>query len=158
MKKASTTLSLSSLSPAPGSRKRKIRVGLGESSGHGKTCGKGNKGQSARAGYGHKPGFEGGQMPLYRRIPKRGFTSRKQVVDFNQYEIINLGVLERFESGTVVDQSVLKQAKLVKRNKVKLLVGGNLTKKLNLKVDAISSAAKAKLESLGGSVEIVSLE
>ena len=152
-------MELWNLKPAEGSKKKKIRVGRGESSGCGKTSGRGGKGQTARSGGGVSSYFEGGQMPLYRRIPKIGFRSRRRIRGENQYLIVNLSDLERFDAGSVVDAESLKQAGKVPSPKelagVKVLGKGELTKKLVLKVNAISESAKNKIESLGGSVEIV---
>lgn len=139
------------LTPAPNSTKSSKRLGRGIGSGKGKTSGKGHKGQWARSGGGVRPGFEGGQMPLYRRIPKRGFTNR------NSKEIVavNVSVLERFEDGTAVDVKTLIEAGIIKnpRDGVKLLGNGNLTKKLDVKVNAFSASAKEKIEALGGTCQ-----
>ena len=134
-------------------RKARKRVGRGESSGLGKTAGKGSNGQKSRAGGGTKPGFEGGQMPLYRRIPKRGFTNR------NSVEIIgiNISALERFENGAVVDVEALMVAGIVNNPKdgVKILGNGEFTKKLTVKANAFSASAKEKIEALGGTAEVI---
>ncbi|NLW08179.1 MAG: 50S ribosomal protein L15 [Clostridia bacterium] len=145
---------LHELHPAPGSRRKKNRVGRGIGSGLGKTAGRGHKGQKARSGGGVRRGFEGGQMPLIRRIPKRGFTNifaRKPVA------IINVGDLERFDDGTVVTPELLAEAGLVKqaRNGVKLLGEGQISKKLTVKIQAASSQAIAKIEAAGGKVEVM---
>jgi len=146
-------MELSNLRPAKGSvHSDNFRRGRGHGSGNGKTAGKGHKGQKARSGA-PRPGFEGGQMPLYRRIPKRGFTCR------NHKEIvaINLSVLERFEDGSEVTVATLIEAGIVKnpRDGVKILGNGELTKKLTVKVNACSKAAAEKIEALGGKVEVV---
>nr|WP_318685614.1 50S ribosomal protein L15 [uncultured Acetatifactor sp.] len=146
-------MDLSNLRPAEGSKhSNNFRRGRGHGSGNGKTAGKGHKGQKARSGA-PRPGFEGGQMPLYRRIPKRGFKNRnsKTIVG------INLGALERFENGAVVDVNALIEAGIVKnpRDGVKILGNGELTKKLNVKVDAFSASAKEKIEALGGTAEVM---
>lgn len=152
-------MDLSKLSPKAGSRQRKVRVGRGESSGLGKTCGRGGKGQTARAGGGVRAGFEGGQMPLYRRIPKLGFVSRQRVLGSNRYQVVNLSVLDKFENGSVVDADALCKLgyakSLGKQAGIKVLGSGKLTKKLTVKVEAISDSAKSQIESLGGKVEIV---
>ncbi|MCI6020288.1 MAG: 50S ribosomal protein L15 [Clostridia bacterium] len=145
-------MDLSNLSPAAGSVKSdNFRRGRGHGSGNGKTAGKGHKGQKARSGA-PRPGFEGGQMPLYRRIPKRGFTCR------NHKEIvaINVSALERFENGTEVTIATLVESGLVSNPKdgVKILGNGELTKKLNVKVNSFSAAAKEKIEALGGTCEV----
>ena len=130
-----------------------FRRGRGHGSGNGKTAGKGHKGQKARSGA-PRPGFEGGQMPLYRRIPKRGFTcpSSKEIVG------INLGTLnERFEDGAVVDLEALIESGIVKNPKdgVKILGNGEITKKLTVKANAFSASAKEKIEAIGGTVEVM---
>ena len=145
-------MKLYELQPAEGSVKDVKRIGRGHGSGNGKTAGKGHKGQKARSGA-PRPGFEGGQMPLYRRIPKRGFTSR------NHKEIvaINLSVLERFEDGAEVSVASLIEAGVVKnpRDGVKILGNGELTKKLTVKANAFSKAAAEKIEALGGKAEVI---
>ena len=140
------------LSPAPGSVKDVKRVGRGHGSGNGKTAGKGHKGQHARAGRGIRPGFEGGQMPLQRRIPKRGFNN----IFASEYAVINVASLNAFENGDVVDAAALKAKGIIKKelDGVKVLANGNLTKKLTVKLAAVSAAAKAKIEAAGGSVEV----
>ncbi|MGN0299589.1 MAG: 50S ribosomal protein L15 [Lachnospiraceae bacterium] len=146
-------MGLSNLTPAAGSvQNDNFRRGRGHGSGNGKTAGKGHKGQKARSGA-PRPGFEGGQMPLYRRIPKRGFTNR------NTKEIIgiNVGALERFDNDTVVTVETLMEAGIVKnpRDGVKILGNGELTKKLTVKACAFSEGAKAKIEAVGGNAEVV---
>lgn len=140
------------LSPAPGSVKDVKRVGRGHGSGNGKTAGKGHKGQHARAGRGIRPGFEGGQMPLQRRIPKRGFNN----IFATEYAVINVASLNAFENGDVVDAAALMAKGIIKKelDGVKVLANGNLTKKLTVKVAAVSESAKAKIEAAGGSVEV----
>lgn len=154
-------MELSRLAPPRGAKKKRTRVGLGEGSGHGKTSGRGGKGQTARSGGGVRPGFEGGQMPLYRRIPKFGFSSRSKVLGKNSFIVVNLSDLEKFADGSVVDQSTLLQNGIKggahERAGYKVLGNGQLTKKLTVKVQAISASAKAKIEALGGTVEIVKL-
>lgn len=153
-------LTLNTLKPMPGARKARTRVGRGEGSGHGKTSGRGGKGQTARSGGSIRPGFEGGQMPLYRRLPKVGFTSREAVQGKNVYSIVRLSVLERLENGTTVDvakiQSLGYAKKSSERAGVKVLSDvEKLTKKLHVKVHAISAQAKSLVEAAGGTVELV---
>ena len=146
-------MKLHELSPVEGSKKAVKRIGRGHGSGQGKTAGKGHKGQKARAGKGMRLGFEGGQMPLQRRIPKRGFNNifAKKVVS------VNVGTLNKFEDSAVVDIAALVEAGIVKNSfdAVKILSNGNLTKKLTVKVSAYSEAAKAKIEAAGGKAEVV---
>lgn len=147
------SLELSNLRPAEGSKhNNNFRRGRGHGSGNGKTAGKGHKGQKARSGA-PRPGFEGGQMPLYRRIPKRGFHNRntKEIV------AINLEVLERFEDGATVSVDTLIETGIVKnpRDGVKILGRGELTKKLNIQANAFSASAKEKIEALGGTAEVI---
>lgn len=146
-------MKLHDLSAVPGSTKEPKRIGRGHGSGQGKTAGKGHKGQKARAGRGMRPGFEGGQMPLQRRIPKRGFNNvfAKTIV------AINVGTLNKFEDGAVVDTQALIDAGIVKIccDGVKILSNGELTKKLTVKVSAFSEGAKTKIENAGGKVEVI---
>lgn len=146
-------MKLHELSPAPGSVKKAYRVGRGAGSGNGKTAGKGHKGQNARSGGGVRPGFEGGQMPLQRRVPKRGFNNIFATV----YATVNVSDFERFEDGTVVDVNVLKEAGLVKKvnDGVKVLGNGELTKKLTVNAAAFSASAKEKIEKAGGKAEVI---
>ena len=146
-------MDLSNLQPAEGSRQsNEFRRGRGHGSGNGKTAGKGHKGQKARSGA-PRIGFEGGQMPLYRRIPKRGFTNRntKEIV------AINLDALERFEDGATVSVETLIEVGIIKnpRDGVKILGRGELTKKLNVQANAFSASAKEKIEALGGTAEVI---
>ncbi|OUQ18992.1 50S ribosomal protein L15 [Lachnoclostridium sp. An14] len=146
-------MDLSNLRPAEGSKHSdNFRRGRGHGSGNGKTAGKGHKGQKARSGA-PRPGFEGGQMPLYRRLPKRGFTNRntKTIVG------INVGALERFDNEAVVTVETLIECGIVKnpRDGVKILGNGELTKKLNVKANAFSEGAKEKIEALGGTCEVI---
>lgn len=146
-------MDLSNLQPAAGSKHSdNFRRGRGHGSGNGKTAGKGHKGQKARSGA-PRPGFEGGQMPLYRRIPKRGFTNRnsKTIVG------INVDTLERFENDAVVTVAALLESGIIKnaRDGVKILGNGELSKKLTVKVNAFSEGAKAKIEALGGTCEVI---
>lgn len=144
-------LTLGNLSPQKGSRKNKKRVGRGPGSGHGKTSGKGHKGAKARSGASMKVGFEGGQMPLQRRLPKRGFTNTFK----KQFAIVNLKDLDCFDNDTVVDHAVLVEAGLVRKSDqfVKLLGQGELNKKLVIAVDKVSDSARQKIEANGGSVK-----
>ena len=145
---------LDQLHPAPGAKKGPKRVGRGPGSGRGKTAGKGHKGQKARAGGGKGAGFEGGQMPFFRRVPKRGFTPRERRV----YAVVNLSGLEPFPAGSVVDPDRLAEAGLIKkaeRGRVKLLGDGELGRALSVKVHAVSASAKQKIEAAGGVVEVL---
>ena len=147
------SIELSNLSPAEGSVKSdNFRRGRGHGSGNGKTAGKGHKGQKARSGA-PRPGFEGGQMPLYRRIPKRGFNcpSHKEIVG------INLSALDRFEDGAVVDVDALVESGVVRNPKdgIKILGNGDITKKLTVKANAFSASAKEKIEAAGGTAEVI---
>ncbi len=141
---------LHGLSNAPGARHRKMRVGCGSGSGKGKTCGRGHKGQYARSGHKHKPAFEGGQMRLLRRMPKRGFNRIKR-----SYALVGLERLNGFAAGSEVNPDVLKQAGLVTDvgDGIKILGDGNLTVKLTVKAHAFSQSARQKIAALGGTVE-----
>lgn len=147
-------MKLHELTPAAGSKKDVKRIGRGPASGQGKTAGKGHKGQLARAGRGMRPGFEGGQMPLQRRLPKRGFNNifAKEIATVNVSDLEN-----KFNAGDVVDAEALKAAGLIKKelDGVKVLGNGELTKKLEVRVNAYSEAAKAKIEAAGGKAEVV---
>ena len=146
-------MKLNELRATPGAMQDAKRIGRGHGSGNGKTAGKGHKGQKARAGHGFRPGFEGGQMPLYRRIPKRGFTCRnsKTIVG------INLSALEVFEDGATVSVETLIESGIVKNPKdgVKILGNGELTKKLTVQANAFSAKAAEKIEALGGKAEVI---
>ena len=147
-------MDLSNLNPAEGSvHSDNFRKGRGSGSGNGKTAGRGQKGQKARSGGHSAPGFEGGQMPLYRRLPKRGFHNRntKEIV------AIDLDYLERFDNGAEVSVDSLRESGIVKnpRDGVKILGSGNLTKKLTVKANAFSASAKEKIEALGGKAEVI---
>ncbi len=146
-------MKLNELSPAPGSVKKGYRVGRGPGSGNGKTAGAGHKGQNARSGKSVRPGFEGGQMPLARRIPKRGFKN----IFAKEYEGINVDVLEQFEDGSVVDAQAIRDAGIVKntRDGIKILGRGELTKKLTVRAAAFSETAKQKIEAAGGKAEVI---
>jgi large subunit ribosomal protein L15 len=146
-------MDLSNLKPAIGSTKSRKRLGRGPGSGNGKTAGKGHKGQNARSGGGVKAGFEGGQMPLHRRLPKRGFASLEKKV----FALVNLRDLELFEAGTVVDVEALSKAGLVNKvgDGVKILGDGDLTKALTVKAHKFSKSAAAKIEAAGGKTEVI---
>ena len=141
------------LAPALGSKKEAKRIGRGHGSGNGKTAGKGHKGQKARAGHGMRPGFEGGQMPLQRRVPKRGFNN----IFAEEWLAINVAALEVFEDGTVVDADALAAKGIIKKANlpVKVLANGKLTKKLDVKLNAYSASAAQKIEALGGKAEVI---
>lgn len=143
---------LSNLKPAKGATKKRKRRGIGSSSGHGGTSGRGHKGQNARSGGGVHTWFEGGQMPLVRRLPKRGFTNIHRV----EKQVVNVGDLDRFDAGATVDVEVLAGARLVRKNggPVKLLAKGDIDRALTIKVDEASQAAKDKIQAAGGSVEV----
>ena len=144
---------LDELKPTEGSKFTSKRVGRGIGSGTGKTSGKGHKGQNARSGGGVRPGFEGGQMPLYRRLPKRGFKN----IFAKQYVTVNVEVLEKFENGTEVTAETLKEAGIIskKLDGVKLLGRGELTKNLTVKVAGYTASAKEKIEKAGGKAEVI---
>lgn len=146
-------MKLNELSPSKGSTKSRKRLGRGVASGTGKTAGRGNKGHKSRSGGGVKPGFEGGQMPIHRRLPKRGFTN----IFRKDYAIVNLRDLSRFENGSVVDQALLTQAGLVKGKYfgVKLLALGEIKHPLTIKVNKASNSAIQKVEAAGGKVEVI---
>lgn len=146
-------MKLHELKPAPGSNKAPKRVGRGIGSGHGKTAGRGHKGQNARSGGGVRLGFEGGQMPLYRRLPKRGFNNPNR----KEYAIVNLETLNRFEEGTVVTPELLKQRGVVKNLKdgLKILGRGELNVKLTVKAHKFSQSALSKIEAAGGQTEVI---
>ena len=145
-------MKLHELSPAPGSTKDAFRKGRGAGSGNGKTAGKGHKGQKARSGGGVRPGFEGGQMPLQRRIPKRGFNN----IFAKEYISIIVDVLNRFEDGAVVDAEAISKAGIVKntRDGIKILGRGELNRKLTVVATAFSATAKEKIEAAGGKAEV----
>ena len=146
-------MKLNELSPAQGSTRAAWRKGRGPGSGNGKTAGKGHKGQNARSGGGVRPGFEGGQLPLYRKLPKRGFKNRFAV----NYSIVNIEALNKFEDGAVVDLEALLAAKIVRKplDGLKVLGNGDLTKKLTVKATVFSATAKEKIEAAGGKTEEV---
>ncbi|MBQ8849861.1 MAG: 50S ribosomal protein L15 [Clostridia bacterium] len=146
-------MKLNELSPAIGSAKDAYRRGRGPGSGNGKTAGKGHKGQNARSGGGVRPGFEGGQLPLYRKLPKRGFKNRFAT----NYAIVNVAALNKFEDGATVDLEALLAAKIVRKelDGLKVLGDGELTKKLTVKATVFSATAKEKIEAAGGKTEEV---
>ncbi len=147
-------MKLHELSPAEGSAKAAWRKGRGPGSGNGKTAGKGHKGQNARSGGGVRPGFEGGQLPLYRKLPKRGFHNKFA----KEYAIVNVAALNGFADGDVIDLSVLMEKKIVRqagKDGLKVLGNGELTRKLTVKAAVFSAAAKEKIEAAGGKVEEV---
>lgn len=147
-------MKLHQLSPAPGSVEKSWRVGRGTGSGNGKTAGKGHKGQNARSGGGVRPGFEGGQNPLYRRLPKRGFTNKFA----KEYSIVNVSDLnDKFEDGAVIDLAALTEKRLVRKigDGLKVLGSGELTKKFTVKAALFSAGAKEKIEAAGGKAEVV---
>ncbi|NMH71968.1 50S ribosomal protein L15 [Bacillus sp. RO2] len=146
-------MKLHELKPNEGSRKERNRVGRGTGSGNGKTSGKGHKGQNARSGGGVRPGFEGGQTPLFQRLPKRGFTN----INRKEYAIINLDTLNRFDEGTEVTPELLVETGLVSKLNagLKVLGNGSIEKKLTVRAHKFSSAAKEAIEAAGGSVEVI---
>jgi large subunit ribosomal protein L15 len=145
---------LHDLKPRPGAKHRRKRLGQGEATGRGKTAGRGGKGQTARSGSSIRIGFEGGQMPLIRRIPKRGFNNAEFAT---QYHGVNVSELNQFDDGARVDETALRSIGLAngKSDGIKILGNGELTKKLTLVVSAISASAKTKIEAKGGSVELI---
>jgi len=147
---------LHDLKPRPGAKHRRKRLGQGESSGHGKTSGRGGKGQTARSGSSIRIGFEGGQMPLIRRIPKRGFNNARHAT---VYLPVNVSSLNDFEEGAKVDETALRSVGLVhgRGDGIKILGAGELTRKLNVSASAFSESAKAKIEAKGGSCEVIPL-
>jgi large subunit ribosomal protein L15 len=146
-------MKLNELSPPPGSRKARKRLGRGVGSGTGKTAGRGTKGHNSRSGGGVRPGFEGGQMPIHRRLPKRGFTN----IFKKEYAVINIRDLERFESDSVIGEGELIRSGLIKgkREGIKLLGHGDVKRPLTIKVNKVSKAAVKKIEAAGGKVEVV---
>jgi large subunit ribosomal protein L15 len=146
-------MKLHELSPAAGSTKESFRRGRGPGSGNGKTAGKGHKGQNARSGGGVRPGFEGGQLPLYRKLPKRGFHNKFAT----NYAIINVDVLNKFEDGAVVDLETLMNAGIIRKafDGLKVLGNGDVAKKITVKAAVFSATAKEKIEAAGGKTEVV---
>jgi large subunit ribosomal protein L15 len=145
---------LHDLQPRPGARHRRKRLGQGESSGHGKTSGRGGKGQTARSGSSIRIGFEGGQMPLIRRIPKRGFNNRRHGT---RYLPVNLEALNGFEDGATVDEAALRSAGLAngRSDGIKILGGGEVTRKLTVSAHAFSASARAKIQAKGGACKVI---
>ncbi|MBS4193343.1 50S ribosomal protein L15 [Bacillus sp. FJAT-49705] len=146
-------MKLHELKPAEGSRQERKRKGRGIGSGNGKTAGKGHKGQNARSGGGVRPGFEGGQTPLFQRLPKRGFTN----INRKEYAVVNLDALNRFEEGTEVTPELLIETGVVSNEKagIKILAKGKVEKKLTVKAHKFSSAAKEAIEAAGGQTEVI---
>lgn len=146
-------MKLHELKPSEGSRKERNRVGRGTGSGNGKTSGRGHKGQKARSGGGVRLGFEGGQLPLFRRIPKRGFTN----INRKEFAIVNLDVLNRFEDGTEVTPELLVETGIIRNEKsgIKILSNGNIEKKLTVKANKFSGTAKEAIEAAGGKTEVI---
>ena len=145
-------MKLNELRPADGSVQERFRKGRGPGSGNGKTAGKGHKGQNARSGGGVRPGFEGGQFPIYRQLPKRGFNNKRFAT---VYSVINVSDLNRFEDGAVIDLETLLAARVIRKanDGLKVLGNGDITKKLTVKAAKFSAAAKEKIEAAGGSCE-----
>lgn len=156
---ASDGLNLASLKPKAGSRHRRKRLGIGEGSGNGKTCGKGQKGQRSRSGYSLPAGFEGGQMPIHRRLPKRGFTSMKRVAGENVFQVVSLAAVQKIaeqkgsQAITLVD--FMEAGLTGKKSLVKILGGSEVKAKLEVQAHAISASARAAIEGAGGKVELV---
>lgn len=146
-------MKLHELKPAEGSRQERKRKGRGIGSGNGKTAGKGHKGQNARSGGGVRPGFEGGQTPLFRRLPKRGFTN----INRKEFAVVNLDALNRFEDGAVVTPELLIETGVVSKERagIKILAKGKVEKKLTVKAHKFSSAAKEAIEAAGGQTEVI---
>ncbi len=147
------TLKLHSLVPSEGANRKRKRVGRGPGSGNGKTAGRGHKGQKSRSGYKQRAGFEGGQMPLYRRLPKRGFTN----IFAKQWVVFNVAQLNRFEDGSVVSPETLLEQKIVKKfnDGLRILGEGKLERKLTVRAHHFSESARAKIEAAGGAVEVL---
>jgi large subunit ribosomal protein L15 len=147
------SLELHTLKPAKGANKKPKRVGRGPGSGHGKTATRGEKGQKSRSGFSQKPGFEGGQMPLHRRIPKRGFNNKFA----KHYTILNVGELNELDEGTAVTPELLVEKRVIKKSLdgLRVLGGGELTRKLTVRAHHFSESAKKKIEEAGGSIEVI---
>lgn len=146
-------MKLHELAPAPGSKKTRVRVGRGLGSGLGKTSGRGQKGQNSRSGGGVRTGFEGGQMPLYRRLPKRGFKN----IYAKEYAEVNVCMLDRFEDGSVVDAVALVESGILKnvRDGIRILGNGEVTKKLTVKAQGFTKTAEEKIKAAGGQIEVI---
>jgi large subunit ribosomal protein L15 len=144
-------MQLQDVKPRPGAKKSRKRIGCGESSGHGKTSCKGHKGQMARAGRGIRPGFEGGQMPMHRRLPKKGFNN---ALFQDAIEVVNVGELNAFDDGAVINEAALREAGLVSRtcDIIKILGAGDLSRKLTIQGAKVSASAREKIEKAGGSI------
>src|SRR2546425_9294182 len=153
MERGTNAMRLHNLRPRPGSRHRVKRLGCGESSGHGKTSGKGHKGQKARSGGSIRLGFEGGQMPLIRRLPKRGFNN---AAFHKTYAIVNLSDLNEFKSGTLVNEQLLRESNLVRGHVagIKILGDGELKHALKIEVDKINGSAREKIDKVGGTITL----
>ena len=146
-------MSLNNLRPPKGAKHARKRVGRGPGSGHGKTASRGHKGAKSRSGFRFKRGFEGGQMPLHRRLPKRGFTNIFRI----EYEIVNIADLDRFDAGTAVNPEALAAMRLTRKNRpVKILGDGQIQKALTVSAHKFSASAKARIEAAGGSCEVLS--
>ncbi len=146
-------MKLHELAPAPGSKKTRVRVGRGLGSGLGKTSGRGQKGQNSRSGGGVRTGFEGGQMPLYRRLPKRGFKN----IYAKEYAEVNVCMLDRFEDGSVVDAVALVESGILKNvcDGIRILGNGEITKKLTVKAQGFTKSAEEKIKAAGGQIEVI---
>ena len=149
-----TVIGLSSLSPNPGARKKRKRLGIGEGSGNGKTCGKGHKGQNSRSGCKRVPGFEGGQMPLHRRLPKVGFTSRKRVLGKNTFGLISVRRLVELDGEITLDL-LRSKGMLGKNARLKIVSGIEIDKKLVVEAHAVTASAKEAIEKAGGEIRIL---
>ncbi len=146
-------MNLSNLKPTPGSTHAKKRLGRGTGSGTGKTAGKGHKGQNARSGGGTRPGFEGGQTPLFKRLPKRGFTNHFRT----EYACVNVSELNRYEEGTVVNTELLLKDRVIRKalDGLKILGNGELTVKLTVQADKFTTSASEKIQAVGGTIEVI---
>ncbi len=162
--KVEKTINLSVLAPRPGARKKRKRLGIGEGSGNGKTCGKGQKGQTSRSGFSMPAGFEGGQMPIHRRLPKRGFTSRKKTFGVNRFQVLSLedvlGFANKSGLTNITFQSLCEAGLINKNERAKLLAGEVVESKtaiakLTVEVHAVSAAARAAIEQAGGAVQLI---
>lgn len=147
---------LSNLAPNPGARRRRKRLGIGEGSGNGKTCGKGQKGQRMRSGFSLPPGFEGGQMPIHRRLPKVGFTSRKKTLGVNTFSTIALAKVAELDMDEVTVEKLREKGLLRSRaTRVKILGGSSISKKISVQVHAVTASARAAIEGAGGKVLLI---
>lgn len=150
-----SNVNLSNLAPNEGARKRRKRRGIGEGSGLGKTCGKGHKGQNSRSGPKRVPGFEGGQMPLHRRIPKFGFTSRKKVLGINVYTPLSLARLANIDADEITLELLREKGILSKKGKLKILGGSEFSKKVVVEAHAVSASAREAIEKAGGEIKLI---